>query len=105
MSGGIYFSDRSYWSAAGWLFDLVLESLEDSVRSETLREHIHEVAASGVGVLDAASFASTDETEFLRAVREDLRSSVANELLGATGIDVSRVMKHLEELVRLSGHP
>lgn len=98
MSAGIYLPNGSYWSGAGWLFDLVVQVLARLVDDEAKR-NLETVIATGVGVVDLVSFQPAAQQSVLTAIATHLTAAITTELSGTEGTDNEAALLHVLDLV------
>ncbi len=102
MSGGIYFVDRSYWGAASWLFESVLESLAFLCGDESaVADEIHTVLRTNVGVLDLSTLDATGRLSLAQAMSQGLLGDLPKRL-PSVGIDIEGAMAVASRLVDLA---
>src|SRR4051794_10616309 len=69
MAGTVSLRDGKRWSAAGWLFDWVVQFLADNVEEPGLRSELRQIVDENLGWLGLGDFGGDAE----RAMRELLR--------------------------------
>lgn len=93
LSGTIAITAGDHWSAAGWLFDWVLEFLAQEIKSEEAASSLREVVNENLGWLDISDFRPEDA--------EELRQVIAEELLAAANAQLPRSMSGRSDAIAL----
>jgi hypothetical protein len=93
---------ETLWSAAGWLFDLVVLQLAQSVSSETLRVRLMEIEEQNLGALVLADFEESDRVQLLDAIRRELIDRI-DRVLPADFPGRASALPHVKQLVDLVG--
>jgi hypothetical protein len=98
MSGTVAVGPEVHWSAAGWLFDWVVEFLADEVADPEVAADLREIVAANLGWLGLDDYGPEAGAQLRKAVRSRLLPA-AEERLPETLPSRPEVIALLRELV------
>jgi hypothetical protein len=97
MSGTIAISPDVRWSAAGWLFDWIVEFLADNVADPDVAADLREIVTENLGWLGLDDYGPETRAE-LRDIMSHQLLAAADESLPQTVPNRPAVIELLEEL-------